>query len=131
MRPDTIFPRDLGDVRRRFKSKTGHSGFGEVFEKVAVVAGDFDDETVFPQFFLRDMLLHSGTGVAQHGVGEGGKVDVVAEQIDGWHCVRDLHEPAVTTHEDRKREERFRFAKVFRAQQVVRQRLESEVDDRE
>jgi hypothetical protein len=93
------FSRHLGDVRRGFESETGHARFDEVLEQVAVVAGDLDDEAVLPEFFLSDVLLHGGAGMAQHGIGEGGEVDVVAEEIDGRHGIRDLHEPAIGADE--------------------------------
>ena len=127
-RLDALFTRDLGDVRRRLNAQAGHAGTLEVLQEIPVIARDFDNTAARAEGELAEVTLRRLARVAEHRVGKRGEVEIFAEQLDGRDKVGDLQQPAVGADEHAERKARLWLAQVGGPQQVVRERLEAEVE---
>jgi hypothetical protein len=76
------------------------------------------------------MLFHRRARMPQQRVGERRKIEVFGEQLRRRHEVGDLQEPALMTHGDAQGKLWFRPAKIFGAEQVVGERLHTQIEDK-
>ena len=93
-RVDALGPGHLRDVRRRLDAEAPDAEVAHVLQEVAVVAGDLDHEGVLGQAEPDDGGLHVALGVRHPGVGVGGEVRVVAEDVLAREVRRQLDQQA-------------------------------------
>src|SRR5204862_6911940 len=98
-------------------------------EQIAVVAGDFDDETLRAEREFASIAFGCLPRVLEHRIGERRKVEVFRKQFHRWNEVGDLEQPTGRADEQPQRKARFGFIQVLRTQKIVRQRLPTEVED--
>ena len=93
-RADPALRRDLGDVTGRLDAQHWNPSGDVVLQEIAVVARDLKDQARGAEPALAREPRRQLACVADHRVGIGGKVDVIAEQRLGRHGFGDLHQRA-------------------------------------
>ncbi|MFN9959904.1 MAG: hypothetical protein ACK55I_43015, partial [bacterium] len=86
----TVFSGHLGDVCRGLEPQAWHTRLHEIFQQVAVIAGDLDHEAGGIEAEPLPVRLAGRGRVTEQGIAEGREVEVVAEEVDGWDDIRDL-----------------------------------------
>ena len=117
---------DARDVAGRFDAEHRDARLLVPLKQIAIVAGDFDDETARAEVFGVRQPIRDLFGVLDHRVGERRKVRVVAEHHLGRHGFRDLHERAARTPCQFQRPCWFRLIELSFGQQRVGQRSSSQ-----
>ena len=98
-RRDTGFLRHLRDIHCGLDAKSRNFSRYEFFQKVTVVAGNFDDLAALIELVRAADLLNISLRVRHPGVGEGRKIAVIAEyRIRRFECIQ-LNEQAIGTEE--------------------------------
>src|SRR5204863_4201443 len=77
-----------------------------------------------PQVTRRRLL-----GVPQDFLRSRGEIEVLGKQLNGGDDVHNLEQPARLANGEAQREFRFRFIQVVRREQIVRQRLDAQVEN--
>ena len=101
--PQGRHPDRLGGIRRPdggVDPQDGDALLHEVAEQVAVVAREFDHQTVRPKVPRPDQLASVLPGVGEQGWGERGVVRVISEDRLGRHRVQELHQGAARAERD-------------------------------
>ena len=101
----------------------------KVLEQIAVVRRKLDDEAVAVEIRPFDDHLDVSARMLDPGVGVGGEVGVLGEDLVGRHELRDLHEPALLAGTDVERVERFALLQLLGPEHRLAERRLAEVDD--
>ena len=67
-RLDALFASDFGDVLSRLDSKAGHAGGLKVFQEIAIIAGDFNNQALLIQSKFLNVPFGSLFRMAQHQI---------------------------------------------------------------
>ena len=126
-RRDPSFDSDSGNVRGGFDPQARNTCRHEILEQIPVIAGDLHHEAVLAQTALTEARLHRFAGMSQQGIAKGGKIEVLAEKIDGRDNVGDLQEPAGFAQRDSEWELGFGFRQIRLGEQIICQGLNTEI----
>ncbi len=125
----TLLLRDPRDVASWFHTQYGNAGPHVVLQQVAVVAGNFHNQTVWSQLPLPDQVRSELARVTQHGVGERREIRIFTKQLLGWYGLGDLDERTVRRRRGRA-DRRARRRQLVGLQERVRQGSAAERQDR-
>jgi hypothetical protein len=126
---DALLDGDPGDVGGGFDAEDGDAGLFVELEEVSVVRGDFGDEAGRAEAAIADDAAGEVFGVGEEGIGEGGEVEVFAEEDLGWDGDVDLNKCAVTAEDEFEGVARFGILELFPGTEGVGQGLETEGED--
>ena len=126
---DAARHRGLRHVQRRLDAEHRDAVREEVLEEVAVVGRDLDDEAVVPESQALDHVVRVATRVLDPGIGVGGEVRVLREDVLGRHELRDLDEPAFSTGARVEWVERLLLLELLGREHGLAERRLAEVDD--
>ena len=108
-----FFTGNRRDVPGRLDAQHRNPASDEVLEQVAVVAGGLHDQAVLPEVSACSACSAAlAAACLQHGVGEAGEVQVVAEQDLRRHRLGDLEQRAFRADDQVQRVRRLRFAQA-------------------
>ena len=86
----SIFAGNLGDVFSRFNAEVWDASPGEIAQKVAIVAGNFDHVTFVAQGEFIAIAVCAFGGMLYPHIGVRRKINVFAEELNRRHKVSDL-----------------------------------------
>ena len=128
-RLDPALDRVLGDVLGRLDPQHRNAVLGEVLQEVAVVARKLHDERLLVETEPGGDHLDVRLGVREPGVGIGGEVGVVPEDVLRAHVLLELHEEALPAHIGVQRIEGLPGVEILGRHVALAQRREAEVDE--
>ena len=120
----------LGDVRSRIDSERGNGSLDEVLEQVAVVRGELDDQAAAVEPEAVDHRLAVDACMLDPGVGKGGEVCVLPEDLLSGDVCLELHEQAVVADAHVQRIEVLDAVELVGGQERLAQRRHAQVDER-
>ena len=115
---------------RRFDAEAGNAGGDKILQQIAVIAGDFDDQTVAAELQFPDDGFAIARRVREPAGRRAGEISILrAEQLVGRRVILGLHQPALIADHDLQRIIFFRPRKIVRAQIGVRGRRKAEIEE--
>ena len=100
-----------------------------MLKEVAVVRGELDDEAVRPESESLGHRVHVAPRVLDPGIGVGGEVRVLGEDVLGRHELGDLDEPALLARAHVEWVEGLALLQLLGRQHGLAERRLAEVDD--
>lgn len=123
-------PRHLRDVRRRLHPEHRDAPGDEVLEQVTVVAGHLGDQAVRAESERLGHRVGVPLGVRDPGIGIGGEIGVVGENVLPRHICRQLHEQATGADPYVQRVEGLGAVQPVLGQVALAQRRHAQVHER-
>ena len=125
----SIFAGNLGDVFGRFNAEVWDASPGEIAQKVAIVAGNFDHVTFAAQGEFVAIAVCAFGGMLYPHIRVRRKINVFTEELNRRHKVSDLQQPTFGASGKAQREAWLGLAEGVGAEQIVRQRLLAKVEN--
>ena len=129
-RRDPLLLGDFRHVRRRLDAEAGDAALHEVLQQIAVVACHLDHAARRGEPEVSDHLLRVATAVVEPGIGEGGEVGVVGEDLLPTHILLELDQKAALADPRMERVERLHGVHLVRRNKALAQWRHPEIHHR-
>jgi hypothetical protein len=126
---DPALDRVLGDVLGGLDPQHRYTELGEVLQEIAVVARELHDQRLLVETEAGGDHLDVRLRVREPGVGVGGEVGVVPEDVFRAHVLLELYEEALPADVGVQRIEGLAGVEILRCHIALAQRREAEVDE--